>query len=287
MKYTPEILERLHQTLYEITAEIQRVCHLLGIDYFAQGGTAIGTLFYGQIIPWDDDVDLGMTRENYERFMAEAPAVLAEGFCVVEFSTTPTTPYYWAKVCKRNTLFEEYGMEWSDHPKGIFVDIFPFDKVPNNALLQRLHRAEARWWISAFSLQPLWARRHTLDDPTALAPLSQKGLVSRALLGLLYRTTSRRRIYTIMCRTMGRYNRSPRPEYVNIVRMPRDQIALSTLENCPLATLGPLSVRVPDRVEEYLRHHYPGLVKDIPAERQVNHAPHRLSFDTRNEKTYE
>lgn len=285
MKYDQDILARLHQTLYEITAEIQRVCTLLDIDYFAQGGTAIGTLFYGQIIPWDDDVDLGMTRQNYERFLKEAPAVLGEGYELVEFCTTPETPFYWAKVCKRGTLFEEYGMEWSQHPQGIFVDIFPFDKVPNNQLLQRLHRAEARWWISAFSLQVYWTRR--ADIPAEDSLLGQKGWLSRALLWVLYNTCSRGRIYRIMCRVMGRYNRCRKPKYVNIVRMPRDQIEINTIENYRTAVLGPLQVRVPDRVEEYLRHHYPGLQKDIPKERQINHEPHRLSFDTQNEKIYE
>ena len=65
MKYKAEDLKRLHEELYRILAEIIRVCEVLDIPYFIQGGTAIGALYNQGIVPWDDDIDIGMTRADY------------------------------------------------------------------------------------------------------------------------------------------------------------------------------------------------------------------------------
>ena len=78
--YTPEELERLQATLYRILAEIKRVCDKHGIRYFITGGTAIGAYFWGKILPWDDDVDVGMPRADYERFARIAQEEMGEDY---------------------------------------------------------------------------------------------------------------------------------------------------------------------------------------------------------------
>ena len=105
MEYAPEDLKRLHSELVTILKEIIRVCEILDIPYFIQGGTAIGAYFDQGIVPWDDDIDLGMTRDHYNRFLKEAPAVLAKGYFLQCFDTEPDTPFYFAKVRKDGTLF--------------------------------------------------------------------------------------------------------------------------------------------------------------------------------------
>lgn len=95
------------------------------IPYFIQGGTAIGAHFFDDIVPWDDDIDLGITREHYERFLRVAPSLLREGYVLQEYTTDNNTPFYFAKVRKVGTRFVE--REWVGLPiaDGIYVDIFP------------------------------------------------------------------------------------------------------------------------------------------------------------------
>ena len=93
MKYNSALLRRLHVELIDILREVIRVCDKAGIPYFVQGGTAIGVHFFEDIVPWDDDIDLGMTRPNYERFLREAPALLGEEYVLQEFNTEPNTPF--------------------------------------------------------------------------------------------------------------------------------------------------------------------------------------------------
>ena len=63
-KYTAEELDLLHAELYDILGETIRVCQKHDIPYFVIGGTAIGALYDQGILPWDDDIDIGMTRET-------------------------------------------------------------------------------------------------------------------------------------------------------------------------------------------------------------------------------
>lgn len=285
MKYTPEILGGIHAVLFEIIEEVERVCRLLDVNTFAIGGTAIGVHFWQNILPWDDDVDFGMLRSDYTKFLREAPTLLGEDFELQEFSTEPNTPFYWAKVRKKNTLFLEEGVEWCDIAHGFFVDIFPFDRIPNNRFVERFHRAECAWFISAFSLYPYWQHRREIARHKSL--YYRKGLVSRAVLGVMYRLVSREWLYRKMTKEMGWFNGDERCLRANVVRLPLDVADYESLRNPKEAPFGRLTIKVPRDLEGYLHHHYPVLIKDIPDEQRVNHAPLKLSFDTRNGKIYE
>ena len=79
-QYTPEELTQLHQVLYEILEEIVRICDKHNIPYFVIGGTAIGALYDKAILPWDDDIDIGMKREDYNKFLQIASQELREPY---------------------------------------------------------------------------------------------------------------------------------------------------------------------------------------------------------------
>lgn len=275
MKYDKKDLARLHGELLDIIAEIIRVCEVCGIPYFIQGGTAIGALFNKGIVPWDDDIDIGMTRADYERFLQLAPQHLRPQYFLEWFGTERNTPFYFAKVKKNGTLFVEEMFRNMDIHHGIFVDIFPYDRIPDNKWLERLHRFRSRFWINCFIGKQIWlwrwCGRCEIDAPL---PKSFVGcLAVRAVCSLL----SRERIYAKMCRVLGAYNGRD-CKRVNIVRMPKDQIPRADIENPVMMPFGGMTVRAPRNIESYLRHHYPNLRPELPEEEQINHAPYRLSF---------
>lgn len=275
MKYDKKDLARLHGELLDIMAEIIRVCEVCGIPYFIQGGTAIGALFNKGIVPWDDDIDIGMTRADYERFLQLAPQHLRPQYFLEWFGTERNTPFYFAKVKKNGTLFVEEMFRNMNIHHGIFVDIFPYDCIPDNKWLERLHRFRSRFWINCFIGKQIWlwrwCGRCEIDAPL---PKSFVGcLAVRAVCSLL----SRERIYAKMCRVLGAYNGCD-CKRVNIVRMPKDQIPRADIENPVMMPFGGMTVRAPRNIESYLRHHYPNLRPELPEEEQINHAPYRLSF---------
>lgn len=278
MKYKKEDLERLHVELYDILAEIIRVCEVCDIPYFIQGGSAIGAFYNQGIVPWDDDIDVGMTRENYDRFLKEAPSHLSSEYFLEWFETEADTPFYFAKIKKNNTLFVEKMFRHMPIHHGIFVDIFPYDRVPDNALLQAFHRFRVKFWVNCFMAKRLWMWRHLrkceIDEPL------EKSWLGCFAIWIVVKFFSRTYIYEKMCRVQGAYNTCD-TEFVNIARMPKDQISRADVENARLMPFGGMQVRVPDNVEVYLRHHYPNLRPVLPEEEQINHAPYELCFDTR------
>ena len=74
MKFTdyedPEELKHVQALLLKLIKELDRVCSQLDIQFFAYGGTAIGAIRHHGFIPWDDDVDVGLLREDYEGGLA-------------------------------------------------------------------------------------------------------------------------------------------------------------------------------------------------------------------------
>ena len=277
MKYNDQDLQRLHTVLYQILTEIDRVCKKHNIPYFIQGGSAIGAFYNKGVVPWDDDVDVGMTRENYNRFLEVAPAELGSEYFLEWFGTEPNTPFYFAKVKMNNTLFVESIWRNMDIHHGILVDIFPYDRIPNNKHCEKLHRFTAKFWINCFMGKEIWLWKHCgkcqIDEPLP------KSWIGCAAIKAVCMLLSRKAIYNKMCRVLARHN-SKDTEYINIVRMPKDQIRRRYAENPVLMEFGGMMIPVPDNVEEYLRHHYPNLRPVLPVEEQINHAPYKLVFDT-------
>jgi len=275
-KYTDTELASLHKVLHEILAEVIRVCDKHGISYFMIGGSAIGVFFYNDIIPFDDDIDIGMTRDNYERFLEVAPRELGKGYFLQWVGTDRHTPYYFAKVRKDNTSFIEESVRNIHMHHGIFVDIFPLDKVPDNRRLQHIQRKTAAFFNECLVGKEVWLWKYCgrceIDTP------NEHGFVNCLLNRLVIAVLPKRTIYNILRRIQTTFNKGRGHTYYNIVMTKVDHIAVNDVDNPKKEKFGNTEVYVPDNIETYLRHHYPNLRKDLPEEEQVTHRPMTLSF---------
>ncbi len=274
--YTESELHRLHDELYDILAEIVRVCQELDIPYFIQGGTAIGAYFDEAILPWDDDIDVGMTREHYERFLREAPALLRPDYFLQWPGSEPETPFYFSKVRKNGTRFVESHFRRMNMHHGIFVDVFPFDRVPDTPWKQRLHRAYCNFvngcFIGKSVWQWKWIRRCQIDEPR---PRSFVACLATWIVDCL---VPKRLIYSHLAWAQGLFNNRRDVTFYNMVLMPRDHISVESIEHSQQVKLGPLTVTAPSDLLTYLKHHYPNLRRNIPKEEQINHRPSELGF---------
>lgn len=123
-----EALERLQDTELKIMLDVADVCAELGITWFMDSGTALGAIRHQGFIPWDDDIDLGMMRADYNRFVTEAPALLAlRGLSLHTTSNTSGFAALFAKVFRDGTHFETLETREAGLKQGIFVDVFPYD----------------------------------------------------------------------------------------------------------------------------------------------------------------
>ena len=126
-------LRQLQLKCLEILDIVVKICTKHNIKYSLCGGSVVGAHLYKGFLPWDDDIDIMMTRENYNRFITIAEKKLPASFSIInyqnsDFSTTLGINY--TKIINDNTTF----VQTNGKVMGIFLDITVYDKVPNNAL---------------------------------------------------------------------------------------------------------------------------------------------------------
>ncbi|MDY4491143.1 MAG: LicD family protein [Candidatus Faecousia sp.] len=126
------VLRKVQLTELEIAKEIKRVCEENGIRYFLYRGTFLGAVRHQGFIPWDDDMDIAMLREDYDRFRMIAPEKLGKGFCFQDWHTDPGYAHPFGKVRKRGTLFVEAKCRPLSE-NGIYVDVYPLDFAPEDS----------------------------------------------------------------------------------------------------------------------------------------------------------
>lgn len=122
-------LQKIELDLFRCFAE---TCEKLNLNYFLVCGSALGAARHGGFIPWDDDFDVGMYREDYNKFMELAPALLPEGIFLQNYKTDPQYPYIFSKLRNSNTTFIEKLLSNFDINHGIYMDIFPLDGYPDS-----------------------------------------------------------------------------------------------------------------------------------------------------------
>ena len=130
MKYKAEELKQVQMIEIEILKAVIEICEKHGLKYFTVGGTTLGAVRHSGFIPWDDDIDIGLLREDYESFLKIAPDELGDQYYLGHYTRDPNFSTYHAKVMKRGTIFLEEYAEKIEGDHGIFIDIMPFDNVP-------------------------------------------------------------------------------------------------------------------------------------------------------------
>lgn len=124
-------LHIVQRYMLEIAKEIKRVCDENGIHYFLDSGSLLGAVRHHGFIPWDDDMDIGMLRDDYERFLNIAPEKLDDHFLLQTWDNDPGYGLPYAKVQLKNTIYLENNAENVNCNHGIFVDVFPYDNFPD------------------------------------------------------------------------------------------------------------------------------------------------------------
>lgn len=135
---TEEFMKELHQYDLEALKAFVRFCDEHGLRYFAIGGTLLGAVRHKGFIPWDDDVDVGMPRPDYDRLIALAKE-FPKPFVLEEYHHTKGFQSYFAKIRSEEVELLETVTEKKDCRRGYLVDIIPIDGTPDNALLRKIY----------------------------------------------------------------------------------------------------------------------------------------------------
>lgn len=128
MLLNEEQTRKLKETELEILSEIDRICRKNNIQYSLAFGTLIGAIRHKGFIPWDDDIDICMTRDNLNKFKSVLATDLDQKFFYIDHHINKHYGVMFGKVMKKDTLMAEVTTP-RKVPSCIFVDVFVVDKT--------------------------------------------------------------------------------------------------------------------------------------------------------------
>ena len=272
--YSETDLAQLHRELRTILKEIVRICSVLNIKCFVTGGTAIGAYYFQGFVKWDDDIDLGMKRDDYEKFMKEAPSIISKGFFIQCIKTEPNTPFYFIKVRKDNTLFVQQEFKDVKMHHGIFVDIFPFDNIPDNHLLAKTHIRFVQYLHGSFFRRQ---RKQAIMESMSFLP----GWLSRIIATIRYavlKAIPREYFYWRLQVVSSLFNKK-KCKYADVIVSSVDRMPSDSMNNLVSIKFEGIDVWAPKDLKGYLKNHYPKLKSPEMLESLwINHAPYKISF---------
>lgn len=124
-------LNKIQQITYQILCDFDDFCAKHNLTYYLSYGTLIGAVRHQDFIPWDDDIDVSMPREDYNRLLNELEKELPDHLILQHYKNTEGYYLNFAKIFNKNTLVIEKAGQFNYRVGGAYIDIFPIDGVGN------------------------------------------------------------------------------------------------------------------------------------------------------------
>ena len=153
-------LRKIQLLQLEILKEVDRICRENNIKYTLCGGSMLGAVRHKGIIPWDDDIDISMLREDYDRFCRICEKELnGDKFFLKTMETDSEYRLVYGKILLKGTAYVRAGYEHLKCKNGIFIDIFPRDGFSDVFLIQFIQKKLA-WLMRKMLYSPIGAVRN-------------------------------------------------------------------------------------------------------------------------------
>lgn len=133
-----ETLRKLQMVQLEMMAEVDRICRKHNITYQLFSGTLLGAVRHKGFIPWDDDLDICLIRDDYEKLMTVLLEEMNDSFFLQIPETDKNYVHSFARVQKKNTTLVQQAWEHIEMSKKIFIDIYPLDDINEHSFKGKL-----------------------------------------------------------------------------------------------------------------------------------------------------
>lgn len=267
-----DVLRKLQLTQLEILKVVDDFCSKNNIRYSIAYGTILGAVRHGGFIPWDDDLDICMPRADYDKFISLWRDT--DEYLLQNHDTNLDFTQSFTKIRKRNTAFVLKTDLGFDFHKGIFLDIFPFDKVPHNKLKRNMQ-------IINVVLYNLFTRGY--------AP-NKNGAVVKCVSNIILKLTPKSRYYKLSkkyLKKICKYNKYSNLKFadmsvINTMRMYYDE---DIFDNMKKIKFEDSEFNVLNKFKYFLSIRYGDYMAFPPEEEQTwYHHPVHISFDKEYEE---
>lgn len=171
-------LKEIQKIELSLLKAFHKVCEENNLKYFLIGGTLLGAVRHKGFIPWDDDIDVGMPREDYELLLQNADKWFPSDYKLRNWKNTVDYPYNFAKLEDQNTiLVENFYRHLTKRKSGIYIDVFPFDGISSNPVLSKLH-FYLNYILKSYLIPYLYIEKANIPCKTSIKQLLKYIMVS-------------------------------------------------------------------------------------------------------------
>ena len=244
-----ELLAVVHELAQESLVLLDEICKTHDIVYYMRGGSALGAVKYGGFVPWDDDIDIVVPRESYERLIFIMPKVFGGKFQFVSYQKYGNSYCYVPRVILSEEYCDAHCLQ-KNNIRGIsLLDVAPLDGFPESPVAQKMYITRA---LGLRALASLW----TIDADSAKSTHDSS---MQSILNLMYKTRvyklyKQNDIYRELDRlyTSCSYGATEYASAFHTSKAQKEIVPFSWWGNGALRTFNDLQVRVPLHYDEYL-----------------------------------
>ncbi|MBO5387065.1 MAG: LicD family protein [Lachnospiraceae bacterium] len=277
-EHDEKTLKRLQQVELDILKDFVAVCEKHDLIYFGIAGTGIGALRHKGFIPWDDDIDVAMPREDYDKLMVYMDEEFGDKYTVLNAERFPNYPLMTTRLCLKGTEFKEEALKSIDAPMGIFLDIYAYDKVSDDPKEAKKQAWDAWFWSKVLILR-------SIPFPMLGFTGIKKGIV-HAICGLVHILMvifriSKKWIHKKAYEATTRFNHYEKTEKWNYICDTNPYVSTYNVADIfPLQKLQyeDIMINFPGNIHNNLTNMYGDYMKLPPEEKRKNHYPYALKF---------
>lgn len=282
-QYTKEELNIIHEIEKEALVDFARVCQKYKLSYFLLAGAALGAVRHQGPIPWDDDIDLGMLRKDYEKFLKVCQHELGDKYTFSNYRTEEDYPVLVTGMYKNGTKSIPENYLKLKCVLGIGLDIYPFDNVPQDEKKRKEQIRQAWFWNKLYIVR-------NISKPQ----VPGKGIIKRLILlacGLAHGVMAflhipRKSIVKRYLKASRRYNNEDTGLIAAFAETypEKTKIYLKDLFPLKLVPYMDIEVFIPNNYDKMLKDEYGDYMVIPSVEKRKNHYPYVLDFGEYNKK---
>lgn len=261
-------LEQIKKLQVRMANEVKKICEKYELTYFLDGGSMLGAVRHKGFIPWDDDLDIGLPREDYYKFLEVAPKELGEEYFLDNFYTNPENGLVFSKIRLLGTEFVELKCNHNAKHNEIFVDIFAYYDVSDNKIIRKIEGLIMSLLSQALmskSGYKVWAGDGVLKRikfiPTDILGILLTKKRMHKCINYFFNKHRDTKVWSIHAGTeYGRY----------ISKNVFDKYIDTSFEDSVF--------KIPEKFDEFLEITYGDYMKLPPEDKRVTHRPCKLTF---------
>lgn len=266
MKLEKDYKRKLQLSILNIVKDIDELCRKNNIEYYIIYGSALGAIRHKGYIPWDDDFDIGMTYDNYLKFLEVCEKELDKSKYYVQ--TPEKEKNYYLSFSKirdiRTTLIEE-GNKDVDIIRSIYVDVFPIVGVPNDKFKEKILKINRAFMLSA--------NKNIINNK-----------ILRGIFNVILKIFGRKRVLKYTTKNCFKYKCENCDYWVSITdgdSYDTNKQNKSIYGKPKYISFEDTMLPVPEKTDEYLKNIYGDYMK-IPSKEQIKareHTPYFLDLN--------